>query len=201
MRLLLPLLLLLLLGWWLGQLFSLPLPGPQDTPPTGQQAAVPALGPVAPGPGGEAPLPVGPGGQDDADRPQTDTEMADRDLQPPDGDRPEPPLERERPGQVPAPPAAPAPLLDLPSLPTAIVPDFVGDGPVRRELAERALIGIAEPGGRLRADRRSAGSVAPEPTAETFERAAERALRSRHVPAGERAIVRRFFERLQQEGK
>ncbi|MEC7584861.1 MAG: hypothetical protein VYE77_11135 [Planctomycetota bacterium] len=217
-RLLLPILLLLLLAWWLGQLFSLPFPGPQATQAGGGAAQAPQA--ATPGPGVAVLLPdAGEGDPEPGDGESTPppTEEAPRPDAPPDADRPDPEQpDPDKPGETP-PPEEPAPLLDLPSLPTAIVPDFVGDGPVRQQLAERALAGRDEPvdpdpgdgaqgsppdaPGRRQPNRPGTGGPPPEANDEAFERAAERAARSRHVPASERAIVRRFFERLRQEGK
>ncbi|MEC7583563.1 MAG: hypothetical protein VYE77_04540 [Planctomycetota bacterium] len=220
-RLLLPVLLVLLLAWWLGQLFSLPIPGPQQAQTGGGQSQAPQVTPS--GPGVAVVVPDSgdgdpePGDGDDGESSPPPAQEAPRPDAPPDPDRPDPDQpDPDQPGETP-PPEEPAPLLDLPSLPTAIVPDFVGDGPVRQQLAERALAGrddAADPDqgdarqsqpenapGSSQPNQPGRGASSPEANDETFERAAERAARSRHVPASERAMVRRFFERLREEGK
>jgi hypothetical protein len=47
----------------------------------------------------------------------------------------------------------------------------------------------------------AAGELPPPRSREEFERAAEAAQRSRHVPAEERPMVRRYFELLRQAAK
>ncbi len=109
----------------------------------------------------------------------------------PPQDEPEPP-----------PPSQPDPLLELPQQEQFVVPQFMGDGPSRKALAERAEVELG--GG---------GSVAPQPVpagagasqadrerSHEYERAAERAERARNVPVEERPMVRRFFELLRKEG-
>ncbi|MCB9878378.1 MAG: hypothetical protein H6835_12335 [Planctomycetes bacterium] len=103
------------------------------------------------------------------------------------------------------PPLAEAPLLELPEQQRFVVPEFIDDGPTRRARMRAAEIeadggGAASP----RAPRTGGEQQAPEPPAareQRFEHAAEQALRSRHVPDAERAIVRRFFDKLQQQGR
>ena len=102
-----------------------------------------------------------------------------------------------------------------------MIPDFVGDGETRREMAERALVGVGVATGEEGPEQpapaapkppvglpQGTGSSTADPDQppppdrlQEFERAAERALRSRHVPDVERAIVRRFFECLRAGGR
>ncbi|GAB4149683.1 MAG: hypothetical protein Fur0037_18040 [Planctomycetota bacterium] len=92
-------------------------------------------------------------------------------------------------------PEPPAPLLPAESERHGVVPDFVGDGPARRAMIEAAAV----PGAGGAAPSRTLPARRVEAEAESFRRAAEKAVRSRHVPEAERPIVRRFFELLRQE--
>jgi hypothetical protein len=113
---------------------------------------------------------------------------------PPPTPDPEPP--------PPPPPAVPAPMLDLPSLPTAVVPQFIGDGASRRALAQVALLPAGGNGSASDAQRGGDAVAAPSPPpAVQFAAAAERALQSRHVPPEEQAVVKRYFALLKQESK
>lgn len=121
---------------------------------------------------------------------------------PSDEDESKPPGE----GEEQKPPEAPAPYLDLPTRTEVLVPDLVRDGPTRRALAQSALTGNEEEGGAAPPTARPSGgngdvSALPQPTREEFQRAKERALMDRRVPARERAIVRLFFSLLEEEGK
>jgi hypothetical protein len=186
--------LILLLSLWGLSLLHLTVPGFQQ--PTIQ---APAIGQIradgSTADGRPVPLPATVGSDEQATVapvPQSDgSDVAAGNEPPPAADPPAPPVDQQ----------PPAPFLDLPEDLQAIVPDFVGDGPTRRELAWRALV---DPG---RAPTvRSAGSAdkaesAPESPEERYRRATEAALQSRHVPPQERSIVRRFFEQLQREGQ
>ena len=102
------------------------------------------------------------------------------------------------------PPEEVPPLLDLPDDRRFVLPDFIDDGPTRRARMHVAELAQPEPGGASAPRRGGGGSGAESPSpaaADELERAAEKAQRSRHVPPSERAIVRRFFDRLQQRGK
>lgn len=108
--------------------------------------------------------------------------------------------EREPEGPQPPDPQA-APFLDIPAQAQVVVPEFTRDGPTRRAMAQQALVGIGEEGGapQRRASQSRAGDQDPAsapPNRERFERAAEKALQSRHVPERERAIVKSFFDAL-----
>jgi hypothetical protein len=95
------------------------------------------------------------------------------------------------------------PLIDLPDDQRFVVPEFIGDGPTRR-----ARMHAAELEEQANAGSRSSSAAAsaadpnqPNRSEPDFERAAEAALRSRYVPPAERAMVRRFFEKLRQKAK
>jgi hypothetical protein len=116
---------------------------------------------------------------------------------------PEP--EPENPANEPPEPEPPAPLLELPEQRRFVVPDFIGDGPTRKARVRAAEIEREGGAGRHAPPAQQRGGdqpspTAPEPAAESFERAAEAALQSRHVPPAERPMVRRFFERLREAG-
>lgn len=203
-------LLLVLLAWLLSLLVQVPwsgaLGGKADR--GGAQNSMSGIG---------VPLPVGQSdsmpqaGDDDGDgEPDPDTqgdeagdEAEPDEPEPEPGDEPNPPDTRD--GDDPdAPPGdpEPAPILDLPNDERFVLPDFIGDGPTRRarmhaaELLERPV--SAAGAGAAQRPGAAAGAVdEPLPRLEPdFERAAERAVRSRHVPAQERAIVARYFEAL-----
>ena len=101
-------------------------------------------------------------------------------------------------------PAELPPLVEAPVDQRFVLPDFIGDGPTRRQRMHVAELEQQQPGGAARpqARQQAAGSRPrrPRPTSAEFERAAERAMRSRYVPERERAIVRRFFDALQKRG-
>lgn len=108
--------------------------------------------------------------------------------------------EREPEGPQPPDPQA-APFLDIPAQAQVVVPEFTRDGPTRRAMARQALVGIGEDGGsqQRRTSRSGAGEQdldSPKANRERFDRAAEKALQSRHVPERERAIVKSFFDAL-----
>jgi len=171
-RWLLPLLVLLVWGRLLVEGVQLPLPG--------------AGGGSAAGGGGAAARAPSPGAP----------------SQLPDPPPPVPELPQQEEVDPPPPPPQPDPLLELPPQEQFVVPQFVGDGPSRKAMAERAEVelgggGAAKP--RPQQAGGAAGSDVPPPARE-FERAAERAERARNVPAEERPMVRRFFELLRKEG-
>ncbi|MGE3174507.1 MAG: hypothetical protein AB7O97_17890 [Planctomycetota bacterium] len=189
-----PLLLVLLLVWWLRPDLTLPVPG------------------LAGGAGGQSGAGAGRGGGGDTGEGDGGTGTAADELLPPppepeaSSEAPPPPAPEQVEPPPPSPPPqpeAPAPLLDLPTLPQVVVPEFIPDGPTRRALAERAL--VAGGGGESApstpppaATGAGGGAAASPPRSEEFARAQERAQQSRRVPEGERAIVRRFFELLQE---
>lgn len=97
------------------------------------------------------------------------------------------------------------PLVDAPDDRRFILPDFIGDGPTRRERMHVAELEQPSASSGARAERaQAAGAERPRPSppaALEFERAAEKAARSRHVPDRERSMVRRFFQELQKRGR
>ena len=123
------------------------------------------------------------------------------------GDQPKPQLTAPTPepeaGVDPTNPGEVPPLIDLPDDQRFVVPEFIGDGPTRRarmraaELEELANSGSAQSSGVAT----TADPNQPKRSEPDFERAAEAALRSRYVPPAERAMVRRFFEKLRQKAK
>jgi hypothetical protein len=170
-RYLAPLLAVLLLVWWLRPDLSLPVPGLGSSPAGGSGGA---------GHGGGA------------------GRVAAQPLPPPPQPEPEPEPE---PGPD-SPPAPPAPLLDVPAVPNVVVPEFTDDGPTRRALAHRALATVDDAAAAPAAAGAGGGQQpGPPPKKEQFERAAERAQASRHVPPAERDFVRRYFALLQEQAK
>lgn len=113
---------------------------------------------------------------------------------------PEPPPEKNDP-PPPVQPEPPAPVLPLPLDREFVVPQFIDDGPSRRELARVAEVPQGEGAAQGQAPRTGGGAQKSADTPATgFARAEERALRARHVPEAERPMVQRFFARLR-EGK
>jgi hypothetical protein len=97
------------------------------------------------------------------------------------------------------------PLIDKPEEQRFVVPDFIGDGPTRRALMHAAELD-EQVGKQNVSPQQLQAAASGDPAAAQvlrmeFERARERALRSRHVPAVERAMVRRFFDSLQVKAK
>jgi hypothetical protein len=190
LRHLVPLVILLLLAWLLSFLLQPEWPGLLGGKPEPVQA--PSTG------NGIVPVPVptpGDGSQPENQRPPPKP----RPNQRPDPPPPQPPDEPKAEADQ------PAPLLNLPEQKRFVVPEHIDDGPTRRmrvhaaELAEEGAAAAPRPaqapGGQGEA------TPPPPPTKETFERALEQALRSRHVPAEERAMVKRFFELLHEAAK
>lgn len=194
-RYLLPVCVLLLLALWLLRWWPPEVPGllGGGGAGAGGPTTAGAAGGAATGNGaGETPSPLPPPPEPDAGEPPADQ---------PEADPPEP----EPPAAVP--PEPPAPLVPLPSEQQFTVPQFIDDGPSRRELARVARQGDGGAGAGAAAGRadagRGAGETAPLPASdpEAFTRAAEAALRARHVPEAERAMVRRFFQLLTESGR
>jgi hypothetical protein len=196
-RMLLPIVLLLLITWllavWLAPPWDGAIGGRPDEPQAGGSGGATGAG-GAGGAGGassDSPIPQPtPGAQakqeastDQSDEPSPDVQM---------------PSEQSSSSQPDDPSEIP-PLIDLPGDQNFVVPDFIGDGPTRRarmhaaELEEQAGGGASATESRLT---ESSGRNATKPTKPDFERAAEAARRSRHVPPVERAMVRRFFDKL-----
>ncbi len=193
-RILLPVVLLLLITWLLAVWLAPPWDGaiggrPDEPQASGQGDAGGAGGAGDTNPDSPIPQPI-PGGQakqeastDQAEKPSPDMQMPSEQSSssPPDDS-----------SEIP-------PLIDLPGDQNFVVPDFIGDGPTRRarmhaaELEEQAGGGASATESRLT---ESSGQNTAKPTQPDFERAAEAAQRSRHVPPAERAMVRRFFDKL-----
>lgn len=156
-------------------------------------------------------------GGGDADRdsedpePGTAEERGDPEQGPDEGERPRPPQpQQEQPLENSDNPGEP-PLWTMPPPPEDpideslgrqeefVVPDFVGEGESRTEKVRQAMLeqGVAPPP----AGSRGAGGLPddPEARARELERAAENAVRSRHVPEREREFVRRWFDRVRRE--
>ncbi len=115
--------------------------------------------------------------------------------EPPPPDTAEPPPESP-PRQDPA-EGAQKPLLELPVVDEFVVPEFVGDGASRKELARVAERGAPPPSAPAPA-RPSAGRPdrPPDPAAPEFARREEEALRARTVLPVERPFVQRYFDLL-----
>jgi hypothetical protein len=118
-------------------------------------------------------------------------------TQPPDDPSPD----RSPPEPSSADPAGPPrALIDGRIVEDFAVPSFVGDGPSRRTVAPIATLmeaptpDPASAGGGIESEPRPPD----DPTQAAFERAAERALRSRHVSEIERPFVRLYFDRLRE---
>ncbi len=192
---LLPLALLLLLAWLIADWLAPPWAGV-----LGGRATAPGSGP-GDGPGD------GRGGSSDRGGGDTPDDPQPGQPQPHDPPRkPPPPLKPPEPPPAaedePKPPEPPAPLLDLPPQQRFVVPEFIGDGPTRRARMHAAAADEPE-GGAAQAQPRgdAPANAPPPPTREQFERAAEAALRARHVPPAEQPMVRRFFDALREAAK
>jgi hypothetical protein len=144
--------------------------------------------PRLPMPESSPPVATGPDPSRSGDAPAGE----DRQHAPPPPPQADPPQSQPQP---PRPNEPPRPILQLPPRDEFTIPQFVGDGATRRELARLAELeaGAARAAGRRGA---AAGGVPepPEAPAVGFQRAAEQALRARHVPLHERPFVQRYFE-------
>jgi len=198
-RWLVPVLLLVLLAWLLSAWLQPPWPGALGGAP--DQASGDGQGNGKDG--GGAPDEREQGGDPQRGDDEASDEPPQRELPERPEEAPPPPLppQDEREAQT----EAPAPLLELPEQRRFVLPEYIGDGPTRRARMRAAELEQQVGGGAPTASRQRGGDERapepPKPEPETFERAAEQALRARHVPEHERAIVRRFFEKLQQAGK
>lgn len=180
---LLPLLLILLIAWLLAVWLEPPWPGVLGgavVPPPPSAAAGGGNGASGPGGGSEP--------QEPPPRPRD--ERRPNDAPPPPAEPPAPP---------PPPPSEPPPLLELPGRQELIVPEFVGEGPTKRVRMRAAEVEDGPPPGQANTGQ-STQDAPPAPPPQTFQRAAEEALRARHVPPAEQAIVRRYFEALRAAG-
>jgi len=190
-----PIVILLLLAWLLSEWLAPPWPGVLGgRPSVDGPAAGDGAGSSSGGGGSAVPSP---GGDEEPESKDPQQKPPPESTPPP---QPQPPQPTESPDPVT--PEAPAPLLDLPAQQRFIVPEFVGDGPTRRvrmHAAELERAGTTAPGASGTSG--GEGAVPPPRSREEFERAAEAAQRSRHVPAEERPMVRRYFELLRQAAK
>lgn len=186
---------MLLLAWLLSGWFVPPWQGAVGGGESRPSGASSGVGEVAVGAVGVRVEPAAPAPSED-DRPDAPDAPASLDAPPADDGQAPPADESED----------PPPLLDLPDDRRFVLPDYIGDGPTRRarmhvaELAQPGPVGAPARAARSRGDAFRARPEAPVDAVE-FDRALEKAQRSRHVPAAERAIVRRFFESLQRQGK
>ncbi|MFK7740183.1 MAG: hypothetical protein AB8H80_07655 [Planctomycetota bacterium] len=217
-RWLVPVLLMLLLAWLLATLLA-----PWWDGALGGRADQPRAG------GGSGSSQAGAGASDtsEGDGSEGDGSGDSQPDGPPEQGQPvdappsNPPQPDPAAGDEATPPEVP-PLLEVDDDRHFVLPDFVGDGPTRRARMhvaemERARLsgGSSAPssgpqmaqartesrqGGAAGGGAAGGGAAAPPPPPD-FERAAERAVRSRHVPEAERGIVRRFFDRLRQRAK
>ncbi len=190
---LLPLALLLLLAWWLLEWYQPPWAGvlggrPKPPPSAGSgPGESQGSGSSSPSPSSNDPS------QSNAKRPQ------------PSQGAPPPPPRAPKPDPEPPPqPEPPAPLIDLPGNQHFVLPEHIDDGPTRKMRMRAAELPEPE-AGNVPPPTATAGNgkvpPPPPPSAATFERAAEQAQRSRHVPAEEQPMVRRFFELLQKAAR
>lgn len=193
-RILLPIVLLLLITWllavWLAPPWGGAIGGRPDEPQASGQGGSDGAG----GSGGanaSSPLPQptpGTQAKQDAPKDQVDEQSPDVQIPPEQLGSSQP----DDPSDVP-------PLIDLPGDQNFVVPDFIGDGPTRRARMHAAELEEQAGGGASAAESRptdSSGQDPNKPSMPDFERAAEAAQRSRHVPPVERAMVRRFFDKL-----
>lgn len=188
MRYLAAAIVLLLLAWLLSFWFQPSWPGVLGGKPE-------AARPVVPPQVGIVPVP---GAQPEA-KPGSDGKPPPRNPEPRPG---EPPPKGNE--EQPAKPEPPAPLLNLPEQRHFVIPEHIDDGPTRRmrmHAAELAESGAANAPPPVTQGGQGEVPAPPPPTRETFEHAREVALRSRHVPAEEQPIVKRFFELLQKAAK
>ena len=204
-RWLLPAVLLLLLIWLLAVWLAPPWSGAIGGLPNQPQAGD-GDGPGGGGRGGGA----GTNGEDpdparneDAqpDPGQQAEQQPSKQPPPPTGPEPSPP-DPQQPDDQSDPREVP-PMIELPPDQRFVVPDFIGDGPTRRARMHAAELD-EQAAGQARQDAASGSQAAnpdaPKPPQPDFERAAEAAQRARHVPAAERAMVRRFFDKLREQG-
>ncbi len=107
-----------------------------------------------------------------------------------------PPRDDDAPGDGPAVPTRP---LHLPVREEFVVPAFLGEGPTTKGQGHEVTEEVTPPSaGKVGT---TGGADTQEAPAVTFQRAMERALRARHVPAAERRMVERYFRALAEGGK
>jgi len=92
--------------------------------------------------------------------------------------------------------APPPPEFEADVVERFVIPQFVGEGETRKHLSRLALVGQAGGGGQRPGVAEPAERPSPPADLDEYERAHERALRSRHVPAAERAFVKAYFDAL-----
>ncbi len=191
LRYLLPVLVLLLLLRWLA-----PIP-PSHPAPIGPDLASNSGG-------GDAGTEDGDGTEDEGGDGEGEQRPDAPEPEPEPESTPEPPPRPEESepqgAPPPEPPALPGAHLDRPPQDVFVVPQFIGDGPLRRDVAHRAV--LEETGGGTTPPP-AAGAVPPPEAVEPpdYEAARERALRARHVPEVERPFVARYFKALAESGK
>ncbi|HEB53624.1 MAG TPA: hypothetical protein ENI87_10270 [bacterium] len=200
-RWLVPLVVLLLLAWWLASWWQPPWSGAfggAENRATSGDAGDAGEASGA-GEGDDDDARSADAGADPAEEPRPDDAGAEERPAPavPPGPEPEPEPEPEDSGEIP-------PLVDRPDDQRFVLPEFLGDGPTRRERMHVAEL-VQSVGASAPTAAGSTGGADPEPAVRRpevdFARAAERAQHARHVPPAERAIVRRFFEQLQRRGR
>jgi hypothetical protein len=138
------------------------------------------------------------------DQGEADEGEAEKDPEaPPSEDEPQPEEQQEEAGEE-NPPELPPKALDNAAGKdeSFLLPSFVGEGESR--LTKAPVAGIDEQGAGGAAGEQAkstAGRGMDELDEKDFERALEKALRSRHVPESERPFVRRYFEALMRRGR
>lgn len=97
----------------------------------------------------------------------------------------------------------PRPILPIPGAEEFVVPDFIGEGDGKKQKTRVAVIEEPETGGpgtgakpETKGTKGDAKKPPPSKQTREYERAAEEALRSRHVPERERDFVKRYFREL-----
>jgi len=152
----------------------------------------------------------GEGGADTIGDPEPSTSGKTGDPTPPpaEGSKPVPPRPEEPIPNLPGPPDAPKELEQNPIKPPRpideslgaqrefVVPAFVGEGETRRQAVQQALLEQGGAAPETPAGRGAGLPEDPEARAAALERAAEVAVRSRHVPPEEKPFVRQWFDRV-----
>ena len=205
-RWLVPVVLLLLLIWllavWLAPPWSGVIGGLPNQANAGDQNGEGGGGKGDADPN-QVPSPRGDANRDEQPDPKKDPDQQEQPQVPDPQQLPKP---SEQPSESSPDPTEIPPLIELPDEQRFVVPEFIGDGPTRRarmhaaELEEQANANRPQPQG-TSSGATSSQSANPKPTPPDFERAAEAAQRARHVPPAERAMVRRFFDKLRAKAK
>ncbi len=147
------------------------------------------------GGGGQQPSPESPQPEPD---PQSEEESDEPEQPPPN----EPPDPQEGSGGA-LPPPEPPPEMNV--VDEFVVPQFIDEGPTRKELAKQAIMeegAGTDPQQAPRAAGREGQQTPPDTPADPdFDKAYEQAMRARHVPPEERSFVKAYFEALRKAGK